>query len=436
MEIYSNCFEGVQRGSVNDDWIDTQAGYVWPVWCGRDHIFKVPPIVAQLEYLEQQHILILLKSTESDESYAECCLSLRGLFAPKPVNVMKTLIHQGLEIGELDAYIHVTLDHYPKPEEDLYSDINFITADDSSDLDSGRNRAIAHSFINSTSNGVGGRTSSMSDRSIHHVARSSTHSSSSSSSSFSSFSSLRSHVSQQPLPSPPVPAEKPPPLPISGPPPPLPKRRDLSYRPSSAQDSPHQPPTPVARKPESIAVPGRQESTALLQALSTTSSGDAAGRRGSTPHSGHHQLLLGHLTPPEPAPRTHLPPQLPEGNPPIPLRRNQSLRRVGQNSDDGPSVPPRHSSRDRLELPPPPIPPKSPEPTSLNRAMEASRKLSSVEDLLSLHGLSQYTKKLVENGYDDIHFISEITDSELTEIGVASPTERTRLLKIFSAYAS
>jgi hypothetical protein len=68
--------------------------------------------------------------------------------------------------------------------------------------------------------------------------------------------------------------------------------------------------------------------------------------------------------------------------------------------------------------------------------MEASRKLSSVEDLLSLHGLSQYTKKLVENGYDDIHFISEITDSELTEIGVASPTERTRLLKIFSAYAS
>ena len=33
--------------------------------------FQVPPIVTQLEYLEQQHILILLKSTESDESYGE-----------------------------------------------------------------------------------------------------------------------------------------------------------------------------------------------------------------------------------------------------------------------------------------------------------------------------------------------------------------------------
>ena len=26
---------------MNDEWIDTQAGYVWPVWCGRDHVFKV-----------------------------------------------------------------------------------------------------------------------------------------------------------------------------------------------------------------------------------------------------------------------------------------------------------------------------------------------------------------------------------------------------------
>ena len=35
-------------------------------------------------------------------SLAECCISLRGLFSPKPVNITKTLIHQGLEIGELE----------------------------------------------------------------------------------------------------------------------------------------------------------------------------------------------------------------------------------------------------------------------------------------------------------------------------------------------
>ena len=59
--------------------------------------------------------------------------------------------------------------------------------------------------------------------------------------------------------------------------------------------------------------------------------------------------------------------------------------------------------------------------------LQAPRKLTSVEDLLSLHGLSQYAAKLVENGYDDIRFISDITDSELNEIGVVSPSERMRV---------
>ena len=26
---------------MNDQWIDTQAGYVWPVWSGKDHVCKV-----------------------------------------------------------------------------------------------------------------------------------------------------------------------------------------------------------------------------------------------------------------------------------------------------------------------------------------------------------------------------------------------------------
>ena len=73
---------------------------------------------------------------------------------------------------------------------------------------------------------------------------------------------------------------------------------------------------------------------------------------------------------------------------------------------------------------------------------QAHRKLSSVEDLLTLHGLSQYTSKLVGNGYDDIRFISDITDEELEEIGVTSQSERQRVstrvdtsvCAIFSSY--
>lgn len=50
-----------------------------------------------------------------------------------------------------------------------------------------------------------------------------------------------------------------------------------------------------------------------------------------------------------------------------------------------------------------------------------------MEDLLTLHGLGQYTNLLVSNGYDDIRFVSDISDEELIEIGVGSPSERQRV---------
>ena len=50
-----------------------------------------------------------------------------------------------------------------------------------------------------------------------------------------------------------------------------------------------------------------------------------------------------------------------------------------------------------------------------------------MEDLLSLHGLMQYSAMLVANGYDDIRFISEITEDELEEIGVVARPERQRV---------
>lgn len=58
---------------------------------------------------------------------------------------------------------------------------------------------------------------------------------------------------------------------------------------------------------------------------------------------------------------------------------------------------------------------------------QSHRKLSTVEDLLTLHGLGQYTNLLISNGYDDIRFVSDITNEELMEIGVESSSERQRV---------
>ena len=61
----------------------------------------------------------------------------------------------------------------------------------------------------------------------------------------------------------------------------------------------------------------------------------------------------------------------------------------------------------------------------------------SVEELLSIHGLGQYTNMLLENGYDDINFMNDISLDDLKEIGVASYQDRervsnyNRLLKLY-----
>jgi len=132
IEFHSTCFEGVVKSAPNNDWINVlEEPYVKPVWCGRERVAKIRPIVTEQEYLEQQHLLFMFKSQESDEPYAECCISLRNVIGASPMSVRSELIHQGLSVGELEVYMNVTLDHYKKVEEEheLYSDVNFITAE-------------------------------------------------------------------------------------------------------------------------------------------------------------------------------------------------------------------------------------------------------------------------------------------------------------------
>lgn len=75
-------------------------------------------MILEQEYLEQQHILLMLKSTDSDEPYgiysinlfidplslflAECCVALGSVINPYPQSVTRELIHQGLSVGEFE----------------------------------------------------------------------------------------------------------------------------------------------------------------------------------------------------------------------------------------------------------------------------------------------------------------------------------------------
>lgn len=72
MEFYSACFEGTVKTAPNDEWLTvSEANTMGPVWKGKESLVNIKPIVTEEEYLEQQHVLVMLKSQEGDEPYGE-----------------------------------------------------------------------------------------------------------------------------------------------------------------------------------------------------------------------------------------------------------------------------------------------------------------------------------------------------------------------------
>ena len=52
---------------------------------------------------------------------------------------------------------------------------------------------------------------------------------------------------------------------------------------------------------------------------------------------------------------------------------------------------------------------------------------STVEELLQVHGLQHFSELLIANGYDEIHFITEITEEELQDIGITQASDRSKV---------
>jgi phosphatidylinositol-3,4,5-trisphosphate 5-phosphatase 2 len=69
IEIYSSCFEGVHRSSPNPVSKDPIGNSVRPSWEAADMPREVYPVVSDQKYLEMQHILLSIRSSESDEVY-------------------------------------------------------------------------------------------------------------------------------------------------------------------------------------------------------------------------------------------------------------------------------------------------------------------------------------------------------------------------------
>ncbi|XP_048587954.1 phosphatidylinositol 3,4,5-trisphosphate 5-phosphatase 2A isoform X2 [Nematostella vectensis] len=117
VEFYSSCLESVQRSNQNSvrDWVKKTTAesrekttYAAPSW-GSQVLPHLHPIMPDRMYLQDQHLLIAVKSVESDESYGECCISLKAMIAETPQDFEAKLTHSGQETGSLSGQMRIKL---------------------------------------------------------------------------------------------------------------------------------------------------------------------------------------------------------------------------------------------------------------------------------------------------------------------------------------
>ncbi|XP_015236478.1 PREDICTED: phosphatidylinositol 3,4,5-trisphosphate 5-phosphatase 1 isoform X1 [Cyprinodon variegatus] len=122
IEFHSSCLEKTVKTSEGDN-TDTDGAI--KVWFGNK--VELTPIISDPEYLLDQHILICVKSTDSDESYGEGCVALRAAqFCYREFQI--TLTHHGEKTGTLTGGIQLRTSEF-KPTEKLYDFIK-IERDD------------------------------------------------------------------------------------------------------------------------------------------------------------------------------------------------------------------------------------------------------------------------------------------------------------------
>lgn len=106
IEFHSSCLEAKVVSKTNEDCEKLTNQEVRPVW-KAENLPELVPIFPDSSYLEDQHILLSLKSEDSDESYGECVVELKDKFTSHYVRFSTILTHHGHKTGYLRGQMHI-----------------------------------------------------------------------------------------------------------------------------------------------------------------------------------------------------------------------------------------------------------------------------------------------------------------------------------------
>ncbi|NXM65351.1 SHP2B phosphatase, partial [Serilophus lunatus] len=106
IEFHSYCLEEMQRSGENTFQNCDIPGFLKLGWSSK-HLPVLNPILPDLEYLRDQHLLLSIKGVESCESYGECCIAMRSMIGSTAQQFETFLFHRGEETGSMRGLMRV-----------------------------------------------------------------------------------------------------------------------------------------------------------------------------------------------------------------------------------------------------------------------------------------------------------------------------------------
>ncbi|XP_053931987.1 phosphatidylinositol 3,4,5-trisphosphate 5-phosphatase 2 isoform X2 [Cuculus canorus] len=129
IEFHSYCLEEAQRSGENTSQSCDIPGFLKLGWSAK-HLPVLNPILPDLEYLGDHHLLLSIKGVDSCESYGECCIAMRSMIGSMAQQFETFLFHRGEETGSMRGWMKVRV---PKDRhstrERLYEWISFEEED-------------------------------------------------------------------------------------------------------------------------------------------------------------------------------------------------------------------------------------------------------------------------------------------------------------------
>ncbi|KAG9467668.1 hypothetical protein GDO78_014513 [Eleutherodactylus coqui] len=106
IEFYSGCLEEYKKSSENDSQSIDNVNFLKVQWSSRQ-LPTLRPILSEIEYLQDQHLLLTVKSMDGYESYGECVIALKSMIGSTAQQFLTYLSHRGEETGNIRGSMKV-----------------------------------------------------------------------------------------------------------------------------------------------------------------------------------------------------------------------------------------------------------------------------------------------------------------------------------------